>query len=103
MRALILIAAIILLMALVGWVTFGTAPGRSSINLETEQIRHDTRQALNPAPTRYTRPKTPCGLMTLRWNQPTQIRAIAAQVSERRVGCGNRKRGSPATLESQIA
>ena len=46
MRALILIAAIILLMALVGWVTFGTAPGRSSINLETEQIRHDTRQAL---------------------------------------------------------
>ena len=46
MRALILIAAIILLMALVGWITFGTAPGRSSINLETEQIRHDTRQAL---------------------------------------------------------
>ena len=46
MRALILIAAIILLMALVGWVTFGTGPGRSSINLETEQIRQDTREAL---------------------------------------------------------
>jgi hypothetical protein len=45
-RALIFIAAVILLMALVGWITFGTAPGRSSINLETEQIRHDTRHAL---------------------------------------------------------
>jgi hypothetical protein len=45
-RALILIAIIILLMALVGWVTFGTSPGRSSINLETDQIRQDTREAL---------------------------------------------------------
>jgi hypothetical protein len=45
-RALILIAAIILLMALVGWVTFGTSPGRSSINVETDQIREDTREAL---------------------------------------------------------
>jgi hypothetical protein len=45
-RALLLIAAIILLMALVGWITFGTGPGRSSINLETERIRQDTREAL---------------------------------------------------------
>jgi hypothetical protein len=46
-RALILIAAIILLMALVGWVTFGVGPGRSSINLETDEIRADTREALD--------------------------------------------------------
>jgi hypothetical protein len=44
---LILIAAIILLMALVGWITFGTSPGRSSINLETDEIRADTREALD--------------------------------------------------------
>jgi hypothetical protein len=45
-RALILIAIIILLFALIGWVTFGTGPGRSSINLETDRIRQDTREAL---------------------------------------------------------
>jgi hypothetical protein len=43
---LILIAVIIFLMALVGWVTFGVGPGRSSINLETDEIRHDTQEAL---------------------------------------------------------
>jgi hypothetical protein len=38
--------AIVFLMALVGWVTFGVGPGRSSINLETDEIRQDTQQAL---------------------------------------------------------
>jgi hypothetical protein len=46
MRALILIIAIVVLMALIGWVTFGVGPNRSSINLETEEIRQDTREAL---------------------------------------------------------
>jgi hypothetical protein len=46
-RALILFAIIILVMALIGWVSFGTSPGRSSINLETDQIRQDTREALD--------------------------------------------------------
>jgi hypothetical protein len=46
MRTLILIVAIVFLMALVGWVTFGVGPDRSSINLETDEIRQDTQQAL---------------------------------------------------------
>ena len=46
MRALILLVAIVFILALIGWVTFGTGPGRSSVNLETDKIRQDTQQAL---------------------------------------------------------
>jgi hypothetical protein len=46
MRALILIAAIVLVLALVGWVTFSRDDGRTSINLETQEIRQDTKQML---------------------------------------------------------
>lgn len=43
MRFLILLAAAVLLLALVGWITFSNSPGRSSINLETNQIKEDAR------------------------------------------------------------
>jgi hypothetical protein len=46
MRALIFLVAIVLLMALAGWISFSSAPGRSSINLETQQIEADTDRAL---------------------------------------------------------
>ena len=46
MRAIILLAAIVLILALVGWITFSKSPGRSSINIETQQIRQDTDRAL---------------------------------------------------------
>jgi hypothetical protein len=46
MRALIFLAAIVLILALVGWITFSKSPGRSSINIETQQIRQDTDRAL---------------------------------------------------------
>lgn len=42
MRVLLIVAAIVLLLALAGWVSFSSGPGRSSINLETDEIRHDT-------------------------------------------------------------
>jgi hypothetical protein len=45
-RGLILIAAVILLLAIVGWVSFSSGPGRSSINLETDEIRQDTQEVL---------------------------------------------------------
>jgi hypothetical protein len=45
-RGLILISAVILLLAIVGWVSFSSGPGRSSINLETDEIRHDTQEVL---------------------------------------------------------
>lgn len=46
MRALIILAAVVLLMALIGWVTFSRGPGESSINLETDQIKSDTQEAM---------------------------------------------------------
>lgn len=46
MRALIFLVAIVLLLGLAGWVTFTKEPGRSSINIETEQIQQDTDHAL---------------------------------------------------------
>ena len=46
MKSVLTIAILVLVLALVGWVTFGTNSERSSINLETEQIRQDTSEAL---------------------------------------------------------
>jgi hypothetical protein len=46
MRALIILVAIVLILSLIGWVTYSKAPGRSSINIETQQIKQDTDRAL---------------------------------------------------------
>lgn len=46
MRTLVLLAAVVLLLALLGWITFSSGPGRSSINLETNEIRNDTQKAV---------------------------------------------------------
>lgn len=46
MRALIFLVAIVLILSLAGWVTYSKAPGRSSINIETQQIKQDTDRAL---------------------------------------------------------
>jgi hypothetical protein len=46
MRALILLAAIVLILALVGWISFSKGPDRSSINIESDRIRQDTKQVM---------------------------------------------------------
>lgn len=46
MRALIFLVAIVLLMALAGWISFSSTPGRGSINIETQKIQADTDRAL---------------------------------------------------------
>ncbi|MDZ4656984.1 MAG: hypothetical protein SH868_05325 [Bythopirellula sp.] len=46
MRAIIVLAVILLLMGLVGWLTFGNSPGRATINIETEEIQRDTKNAI---------------------------------------------------------
>jgi hypothetical protein len=46
MRAIIVLAALVLLLSLAGWVTFSDGPDRSSINIETEKAQEDTRQTL---------------------------------------------------------
>jgi hypothetical protein len=46
MRVLILLAALVLILALVGWLTFSRDDGRTSVNLETQEIRQDTKELL---------------------------------------------------------
>jgi hypothetical protein len=46
MRALLILAAVVLLLAVAGWITFSSDAGRSSINLETEEIREDTGEVM---------------------------------------------------------
>jgi hypothetical protein len=46
MRAFLILVAIVLVFALVGWISFSKGPGRASINLETEEIREDTQHAM---------------------------------------------------------
>ena len=44
MRALIILAALFLLMVLIGWITINRGPDNTSINLETQKIESDTQQ-----------------------------------------------------------
>ena len=46
MRALIFLAAIILVLALIGWISFNKGPDRASINIESDRIRQDTKQIM---------------------------------------------------------
>jgi len=46
MRALIVIVVLVLVFALLGWITFNKGPDRASINIEAGQIREDTKQAM---------------------------------------------------------
>ena len=46
MRVLILLAAVVMLLAIIGWITFSSGAGRASINVETERVRQDTQKVL---------------------------------------------------------
>lgn len=46
MRILIVIVALILISSLLGWITFSKTPNRSSVHIETETIRADTKKAM---------------------------------------------------------
>ena len=46
MRLILLLAAIVLLLALLGWVSVSSGPDRSSINIETDEIKHDTGELM---------------------------------------------------------
>ena len=47
MRVLIIILVLVILAALVGWISFSNEDGRTSINLETTEIREDTGEIMN--------------------------------------------------------
>lgn len=42
MRALLGLIAAVLILALVGWISFGSSSDRSTVNIETEKIKQDT-------------------------------------------------------------
>jgi hypothetical protein len=44
MRALLFLVIVIALLAFAGWLTFSSGPGRTSVNLETDEIRQDTQE-----------------------------------------------------------
>jgi hypothetical protein len=44
MRVLIFLAIVVALLAFAGWLTFSSDTGRTSINLETNEIRQDTQE-----------------------------------------------------------
>lgn len=46
MRVLILLAAVVLVFALLGWISFNKSPGRTSVNIESERIRQDANRAM---------------------------------------------------------
>lgn len=46
MRALLLVLAVVLILALIGWISFSKGPERTSINLEKNKIREDTKQMM---------------------------------------------------------
>jgi ABC-type Na+ efflux pump permease subunit len=46
MRAIILLLAVVVLLAFIGWLTVSTGPDRASINLEKQEIKEDTREML---------------------------------------------------------
>jgi hypothetical protein len=47
MRALILLAAIVLVLALVGWISFRKTPEGPSVTIESERIRQDTKHVMD--------------------------------------------------------
>jgi hypothetical protein len=46
MRALLLLSVAVIVLALVGWISLSTGPDRTSINIESNRIRQDTKQVM---------------------------------------------------------
>ena len=46
MRVLIILAIVVVLLAFAGWLSFSYGPGRTSVNLETQEIREDTEEVV---------------------------------------------------------
>lgn len=47
MRAFIILLALVVVFALIGWITFSNDSGQTSINIETNEIREDTGELMH--------------------------------------------------------
>jgi hypothetical protein len=46
MRGLLILVGVILILVLAGWITFSSGPDRTSVNIEGQKIRQDTKQVM---------------------------------------------------------
>ena len=46
MRAILILVFVVVILALVGWVTFSRDGDRTSINIETQEIKDDSRKMI---------------------------------------------------------
>lgn len=49
MRNLLIILGILIVLVLIGWIKFSTAPGRASITIDTQEIKDDTKAVMDKA------------------------------------------------------
>jgi len=47
MRAILFLVFVVVVLALIGWISFGRDNGRASINLEVQEIKDDTQKAID--------------------------------------------------------
>jgi hypothetical protein len=47
MRALLVIVAVVLVLVLIGWISFNNAGDRASVNIETDKIKQDTETVID--------------------------------------------------------
>jgi hypothetical protein len=59
MRTLIFLALVLLVLAMVGWVTFSRNGAKTSINLETGQMKHDTNEMIDSGRELVHKPRPP--------------------------------------------
>jgi hypothetical protein len=47
MRGILILILVVVVLAVVGWISFNRDGDRASINLETQEIREDTQKAID--------------------------------------------------------
>jgi len=47
MRGILLIILVVLVLAVVGWITFNRDPARPGVNIETQKMKDDTKKAVD--------------------------------------------------------
>lgn len=46
MKTVLIVVCVVLAMALLGWLTFTNSPDHTTIHIETQKIKNDTRRAV---------------------------------------------------------
>jgi hypothetical protein len=82
MRVLIVLVALAILLALIGWITVNNEPNRSSINIEKEEIQEDTREMLEAGNDLIDRARGSVDDSTTEGDMETRVEESAAANTE---------------------